>query len=428
KLSYELGFDNEALPALKDFVFKYPTSKYNSEAKDLLVNVLANTSNYKEALELYESLTGQSENTKRQYPKILYNRAQELINDKQFAAAETLLDKALKANYNEGVKPWVLFWKGEMAYSRGQFEAAADYFTEYLSNPKPNGDINADNARYDLAYSLLRLEKYAAAQREFATLSKKNLSSPQLEEDVRARLADTYYMQKEFSQARPIYSRLINDKGSSADYAIYQSGMIEGAMNRPKDKVEKLRSVEAMYPTSVLVPVANMEIADTYLSNEQFAEALPYLNKIITGKTAESLKPQAYLKTGLAQYNLDKNADALNTFRTLLKQYPQSPESDEAVDNVKSIYIDEGKPAEYIAFLQSVGRNVNASQADSLTYHTAELQLSDGKKEQALQSFKSYLEKFPEGRFNIQAAYTIADLSVAKKDFTTAAKYYEWIV
>ena len=425
KLSYELGFDNEALPVLKDFVNRYPAGKYTAEAKDLLVNVLANTSNYKEALDLYASLKNQSENTQRQYPKILYNRAQQLINDHQYAAAEALLDKALAAPYNENVKPSVLFWKGELAYNKEEFEDAVTYYNQYLQTPASNGDVNENNARYNLAYSLLRLEKYGAAQKEFNTLSNRRLGSQQQEQDVVVRLADSYYMQKQFDQARNLYSKTIDSKGFAADYATFQTGMIEGAQNKTQSKITRLRGLETSYPTSILVPAANMEIANTYLADENFTDALPFLNKVISGKSAESLKPEAYLKAGIAQYNLNRNAEAINSFRTLLKQYPQAPESEDAIDNVRSIFIEEGKPGDYISFLQGLGRSVDTNQADSLTYSAAELQLSDGRKEQALASLISYIQKFPDGRYSAVANFNAAELTREKKDFKNAATYYE---
>jgi tetratricopeptide (TPR) repeat protein len=427
KLSYELGFDNEALPSLKEFVNRYPSSQYSSEAKDLLVNVLANTSNYKEALELYESLLNKSENTKKQYPKIAYNRAQQLLNDHQDVAAEKLLDNAFAAPYNESVKPSLLFWKGELAYGKGRFDEAAKYYTEYLQNPVSNGDVNADNARYNLGYSLLRLEKYGAAQKEFATLSNKKLSSPQQDQDVVVRLADSYYMQKSFGEAKSLYDKTISSKGFAADYATFQNGMIEGAQNRKQGKLDKLRDLETLYPTSILVPAANMEIANVYMADEQFASALPYLNKIIVSKSAESLKPEAYLKAGIAQYNLDRNAEAIDLFRALLKQYPQAPESEDAIDNVRSIFIEQGKPGDYISFVQSVGRNVDANQADSLTYSAAEFQLADGKTEQALASLKDYLTKYPDGRYAVVANFNAGELSRGKKDYKAAAAYYDYV-
>src|SRR5258705_2506882 len=95
KLSYELGYQDEALNSLKSFLNDYPNSTYNTEATELLVSVLANTNNYRDAQTLLESLGKPAENTKKAYPRILYGRATELINDGQLSDAEVLLDKAL---------------------------------------------------------------------------------------------------------------------------------------------------------------------------------------------------------------------------------------------------------------------------------------------------------------------------------------------
>lgn len=56
KLSYDLGYQNEALNGLRNFVREYPMSVYNVEAKELLVAALANTNNYKDALNVLEEI------------------------------------------------------------------------------------------------------------------------------------------------------------------------------------------------------------------------------------------------------------------------------------------------------------------------------------------------------------------------------------
>jgi TolA-binding protein len=68
KLSYELGYQDEALKSLKTFLNDYPDSKYRDEATELLVGALANTNNYRDALTLLGSLQFPSTNTKRLYP------------------------------------------------------------------------------------------------------------------------------------------------------------------------------------------------------------------------------------------------------------------------------------------------------------------------------------------------------------------------
>ncbi len=52
KLSYELGYQDEALKSFQTFLNDYPDSKYSDEATELLVGALANTNNYRDALSL----------------------------------------------------------------------------------------------------------------------------------------------------------------------------------------------------------------------------------------------------------------------------------------------------------------------------------------------------------------------------------------
>src|SRR4029078_2913226 len=61
KLSVELGYTDIALTELRSFVTTYPSSEYNAEAKELLVNVLSNTNNYEDALQLIQTVQTQSE-------------------------------------------------------------------------------------------------------------------------------------------------------------------------------------------------------------------------------------------------------------------------------------------------------------------------------------------------------------------------------
>ena len=132
KLSYELGYQDIALTELQKFLQAYPESEYNNEAKELLVGMLANTNNYKDALTLIESVKTPSANARRLYPKILYGRATELINDGMLVSANDLLTKAEADPNNGSVLPYIQFWKGEIAYRLNKVDDAIRYYFDYL--------------------------------------------------------------------------------------------------------------------------------------------------------------------------------------------------------------------------------------------------------------------------------------------------------
>ena len=128
KLSYELGYQDVALSELRAFLHDYPTSEYNKEARELLVSVLTNTNNYRDALALMDSLGTPSASSKKLYPRILYGRASELINDGLLISANDLLDKALKDPNNSAELPFINFWKAEVSFRLNKPDDAIHYF------------------------------------------------------------------------------------------------------------------------------------------------------------------------------------------------------------------------------------------------------------------------------------------------------------
>ena len=231
-------------------------------------------------------------------------------------------------------------------------------------------------------------------------------------------------MERNYSKAKAMYDNVIKFSWPSEDYATFQNSMITG-IRSSKDKISLLNTMNRKFPASPLVTDANMEIANTYMSDEKFSEAIPYLNNVIKSSGNASLKPQAYLKLGTAYYNLNNNAEALKQYNTLIAQYASSPEAEDALDNVKVIYIEQGKPDEYAAFMRKAGKPISMDTEDSLTYAAAENQLVNGNTTAALTSLNNYLQKFPDGVYANDASFYIGEIYNGKKDWKNALIGYE---
>ncbi len=132
-------------------------------------------------------------------------------------------------------------------------------------------------------------------------------ASSNIQQDAFVRSADCYFMQKRFTKALQSYETVIALNLPAADYAYFQKAIIAGAANQNTEKLNLLKNFTQRYASSVLVPDANMEIANTYMANEQFQNAIVPLNAIIANKNAVSFKPQAYLKLGVSYFNMDNN-------------------------------------------------------------------------------------------------------------------------
>ncbi len=257
KLSYELGYQDVALSELQKFIQAYPQSEYNAEAKDLLVSVLANTSNYQEALTLIDQMRNPSSEAKAVYPRILFARASELINDGNLAEANTLLTKAERQPNNTSVLPIVQFWKGEIAYRTNNTDEAIRYYFDYLKSGATSGEATPTHAKYNLGYCFLKKENYNQALGFFnEILTTPRTNSGPVEQDVYLRTADCYYMNRDYKRAGSMYDKVLGFSWPASDYATFQKAMIEG-VGSGKKKIDLLSSMSRKYPASPLRAEAN---------------------------------------------------------------------------------------------------------------------------------------------------------------------------
>ncbi len=426
KLSYELGYQDEALNSLSSFIADYPNSTYNAEAKELMIDVLANTNNYKDAQAMLETLKNPSENSKRVYPRILLGRAAEMINDGRMGEADGLLAKVISDPYSRPVLPFAYFWKGEIGYRNNQIDTAIKYFHAYLDAGAPvSAEANPVNARYNLGYAYLRKENYKVSVTFFEPLIKAPaLNTDAFSQDAYMRTADNYFMMKSYDKAKSMYDNAIKLSWPSEDYATFQIAMLAGVKSADS-KISGMNTMIRKFPKSPLVVDANMEIANTHMGNEKFREAIPYLKVVAENTENTSLVPQAYLKLGTAYYNIDNNDEALRQFKTIVERFPSSSEAEDALDNIKSIYVEQGKPDEYAAYMRQIGKPLSTNTEDELTWAAAEKLYDDQKVNEALNAYNNYLQRFPNGAHVVEANFNRAEIYNTKKDWNNAILAYE---
>ena len=428
KLSYELGYQDIALKELQNYLKNYQTSENHSEAKSILVDLLANTNNYAEAMAVYKTIDAPSATAKAGLAKIQYGYATILLNSDRIPEAEELFDKVISDPSAGDYAVLARFWKGEIAYRNKQYTQAAAFMRAYLANPSvATSEANAENARYILGYALLALQDYEGARQNFASVtSGADAAKNNVQRDAWLRQADAVYMLRNYRQADAMYAAVINAAWPQADYAQYQRAMIAG-LNSSSRKLQLLDDISRNYPSSTLTADAQMEAAQTNISDEKYAEAIPFLTTIINGQ-AERLKPQAYQKLGFAYYNLNRNTEALNAFKQVITKYPNSKEADEAGLLVKNIYIEQGKADEYLSFMAGLGKNVNYSDADSISFASALQNWNEKNCIQSSSAMRSYVAKYADGRYVTDANYYLAGCYRANKNWNEAIRSYDKVI
>lgn len=428
KLSFELGYNDVALSTMNEFLEFYPESVYANEAKEIVINLLANTNNYTEALALYKTFDQPTPTMKRIYSKILFGKATELINDRKLDEADGLFTQIIRDPNSGTISSLAQFWKGEIAYRQSRPEDAIKHLNEYLKVGRMEGEANVTNANYILGYSNLELDNYSAAIDHFKRVASNiTTESSNLAQDAYVRTADAYFMQRNYATAKSMYQKVLDNALPQSDYSLYQMALIAG-INSPAEKIRIFNSLVQRYPQSDLVAESYLQIANAYMAQQKFNDALPYLDKVLAIKSASAQFPKVYLKKALSNYNLSRNNEALIDYQKLISEYPQSEEAEEALENMKNIYVEMGRPNEYVDFVNIAGKVISISEADSLTYASAELKYLNNDCVGSIASFNNYLSKYPQGAYVLDALFYRTDCYAKNKDWANAATGYEDVI
>ena len=164
------------------------------------------------------------------------------------------------------------------------------------------------------------------------------------------------------------------------------------------------------------------------MAQEKFRDAIPYLNKVLSISSAKAMFPKTYLKLGLSNYNLENNEEALKYYQKLISDYPQSLEAEEALANLKNIYVELGSPNDYVDFVKKSGKIISITEADSLTYAAAELKYTNEDCAGAISSFNNYLSKYPTGAYSLEANFFMSECYTKNKDWQNALTGYEKVI
>jgi tetratricopeptide (TPR) repeat protein len=426
KLSMELGYEDLGLQGLTKFLQENPESSYAGECSEILISYYGKTNNYRQALLLMERLPSSSASVRNIAPRIYFGRALELMNDVQYDLADQMFMK-LSTFKNSSFYLPSLFWRGEISFRKQEYDNCIRLLTEFVKSPvKSIGEASLENAWYNLGYSLFEKEEYENAGVWFEKIYTAAPSAdPELKLEAKLRAADCAFMSKKVDKARNLYTSVLNSNGFGSDYASFQIAIIEG-IKSPSSKINMLRSTEKKYPNSPYIPLIASELADSYMAEEEFEMAIPYLLRIPSlVEKDDELIPESILKLGIAYYNIDKFEQSSAQFQRLLKEYPASEQAAEAIENAKSLYVETGKIDEYDDFLKSSGIRMDQLQKDSLSFQYIQKIQAEGLSSQNLQTLDQYINTFPNGLFIAEVLNFKAEYLQQSEKWLEAAQTYE---
>ncbi len=431
QLSFELSYNpyNEAILAFQKYIEEYPDSHRREKAHEYLINLYMTTRNYKSALESIEETGIKTARYKKAYQRIAYYRGVELFNNGNFGGAIEHFDKSLMYNEEAELLASCLYWKAEALFRMENYDEAIETHNEFLVTP---GAFSLDyypKAHYTIGYSWFQQEDYSNALIAFRQFIRGDIDNQRFINDAYLRIADAYFMLKNYESAIDFYKRAESLGIVDTDYAIYQKALVEGVKGDFNSKIASLKKLLQQYPETSFKDNTLFELGNTYMIIDNSQEALNYYNQLISQHPNSSNTKNAKLKTALIYYNNNEDSKALQVCKSIINQYPGTKEAIEALTLMKNIYVAMDNVDEYFKYAENLPfADMSKAQQDTLTYVAAEKRYMQGDCTNAIKSFANYIDQFPNGLFSVNARFYKAECDFKMNDLQVALKGYEYVL
>jgi len=335
----------------------------------------------------------------------------------------------LKYFENRTIRAQAIFWEGESYFRLEQYAKAIETLEKFQGLQGAFSLPEFTMAHYTIGYSNFKQQNYQQAILSFRKFTEARNNEKALQNDALLRIADSYFITKDYPAAIAFYDRAIALESRDVDYAIFQKAVALGVTGRFDVKISTLTELLRKYPNTNYADNARYELANTFVIQDNNARALQYYNEVITRHPNSSYVKSAMLKSGLIFYNQNEDERALTIFKSVAEKYPGTSEAQDALVSIRNIYVSMNRVDEFIAFSNQIGfGNVSQAQQDSLTYIAAEGRYMQGDCTNASKGFESYLERFPRGVFALNAHFYKAECDFRFNEFQKALVSYQFVL
>lgn len=432
KLSYELEYSpfNETIKAFTNYINQYPESPRKDEALQYLINAYVTTKNYDKALQSIDEIKDKTPQIIAIQQRLLYNLAVKYFNDKNFPLAEMYFNKTIKTGNESVFTTLAHYWLGEIYYQNKDYSNAINAWKKFQLLPFAPSMKEYEISNYNIAYAYLKRQSEGDVAESgvfFAKFANSSSTDYIKKSDACVRAGDCFFMQQNYPYAIEYYNKAIQLQKSDVDYAMYQKALCLGLLKKFDEKISTLKNIIQEYPKSEYKGLALLEIADTYNNDlKNYSLATQYYTQYLNENSNSPSATKAMVSLGLIYYAQKQDDKAFEYFDKVVKNNPKSDEAQEVLPIIKKIFESKGQIAEMEKYFENIGNPLSVSQVEVSLYESAKDYFYNQKNcEKAKTLFSEYLQKFPDGKYQLEAHYCIAECLYNTNDSINIKKAME---
>ena len=428
KVQLDLGNNNEAIKELNEYLAKYPGSKYEDEANQLIAEGYSGASNNAGAITYIEKLKKRTPQINATYQRLTYNQGVSEFNAERYMPAIENFNKSLKYPIDDKIFIAANYQKAEAYSAQQKYDEAVPIYAQLTKNPQAG--IYGRKSLYALGYAYYNQKKYSQALGYFREFTNNTEGiEAQMIEDGYVRLADSYLAQKNYTEAINTYEKVTKNGRVDQDYSLFQKGRAFVYMNREMDAKRQFEMLISQFPGSRYVDDALFQMADIDFQNDNYQMAVRSFTRLINEKPKSFLIPAALLRRAQSYYNIQVYEQAINDFKRILQEYPASPSATSALEGIQESYNAVGRPEEFTQVLAIVRKNnPGNTKLDEVEFDNARNLFYAEKYQQAINALLEYIASYPQSKNQFDAKYFLGASYQNTDQIQEALQYYSMVV
>jgi tetratricopeptide (TPR) repeat protein len=428
KVAYDMSRSDLAIEELERFLVAFPASPRTAEVKEILSHAYVDSNNYNKAVEYLESLPRRGPSLDKVYQRACYLKAVELFNMAHYPQAIAYFEKSLTAPVDPDVTAESHYWCGE-AYSVGhKYDQAIEHYAAIISPSSGADRTHVIRSRYGIGYAYFNLKQYDRALynfKEFTAQAPKNNAS--LADGV-LRLADCYYVQKDYPAALAAYKRVLQMGSPDSDYAHLQSGIVYQVQRKYTEAAVEFQAVIKSDPASAYREEAMFQAAQLEFEQGKYQNAVAGYTRVIESTKTSPYVPYAHMRRAAAYYNLKEYSKTADDYVIVLKNYPTHPAANDVLVPLQEALGLASRGNEFDALLNSFKQaNPDARGIESVEFETAKNLYFNQDYPKAITRLEAFAAAYPASGKLPEARFYQAESYYRQKNFTSALSIYQQI-
>ena len=406
----KLAFDlNNDVSAFNDYMKRYDALSKGDQIYSYMAMAALMNHDYEAAVAAYDNIEELDPRMQSNYMKAYFLRANQLIENGSWRDAVPRLRTA--AYYSPRQDPFnqlSRYWMAESYFRDEKYADARNTLTDLYNLSALNGKKEGDLIPYNIAYTYFKEGDYPNAEKWFDRYLEGRHDA--FGADAETRIGDCHFFQKDYASAIAAFERKLADYPDANDiYPYFRAGVACGLVNDFPKKVKFLERVKQASPSSPYYSEAMYELGRAYVSVGDKDNAVKAFQTLRGSTDDPAFATRALLELGMIARNGGDDAKALEYYKQVAAQ--GGDYADDALLAIESIYRSRQEPDAYLAFVESLGDKASRTDAqkEDVYFGTAEEIFLGGNYAKAESTFKSYLEKYPNGAKAAEAEFYLGE-------------------